>query len=94
MVGRNVRVGRNEVDLVIRQGSVLAVVEVRTRGRASFETAFGSVRGGKLAGLRRASELLWAWHGGDRTLTRTRVDVVAVRFDGGVVEVEEFRGAA
>ncbi len=36
IVGRNVRVGRRELDLIVSRGSVLAFVEVKSRAGKSF----------------------------------------------------------
>lgn len=82
LIGRNVRVGSLELDIVAREGSTLAVVEVRTRGRSAWESALGSVSGMKQRRVRDAAAVLWAsrfsqWP----MLERVRFDVAAVDLD-------------
>ena len=43
IVGRNLRVSRLEIDLIVRDGPVIAVVEVRSRGRGSWVGPLTSV---------------------------------------------------
>ena len=58
VLGCNVRVNYLEIDLLVRDGRTLALVEVRTRGNTSWTSAFGSVDGWKRTRLRRAGERL------------------------------------
>ena len=55
----NLRVGRLELDVVAREGPVIAVVEVRTRGPGAWVRALDSVDAKKRARVRRAGERLW-----------------------------------
>lgn len=95
VLARNVRVGRLEIDLVARDGPVIAVVEVRTRGQGSWQRALDSVDHRKRARLRQAGERLWR----DRfsqepDVERMRFDLAAVTFaPGGEVLVEHVRAA-
>jgi putative endonuclease len=43
ILGQNVRVGRRELDLIIRKGRVLAFVEVKTRGGSTFGTPLEAI---------------------------------------------------
>ena len=94
MLASNVRVGYLEVDLLVRDGRTLALVEVRTRSARSWTSAFGSVDGWKRTRLRRAAERLWR-----RTFRfrpeydRVRCDVASVTWDQGVPKVEYVRAA-
>lgn len=54
VVARNARVGRLEIDLIARDGPVIAVVEVRTRGPTSWQRALDSIDAQKRARIRRA----------------------------------------
>ncbi len=79
ILGRNVRVGALELDIVARNGAVLVIVEVRTRGARSWGSALESVTAEKQRRLRRASEILWSrrfsrWP----SLERVRFDVASV----------------
>jgi putative endonuclease len=94
VLGRNVRLGKLELDVVARRGDLVVVVEVRTRGPTALDTAFGSVTAQKRARLRRAVERLWrreldAMDG----VERVRIDVAAVTFDAGKTSVEYVEGA-
>jgi putative endonuclease len=82
IVAQNLRIGALEIDIVARQGPVVAVVEVRTRGPGALTSAFGSVDGMKRERLRRAGERLWQRrYRHDRSVERLRFDVASVRLD-------------
>ncbi len=83
ILARNLRLGRLELDVVARDGDLVVVVEVRTRGRGSFVGPFESVTRAKRARLARAVERLWTERLA-RTpgVERVRVDVAAVKFAG------------
>jgi putative endonuclease len=91
----NVRVGRLELDLVARDGPVVVVVEVRTRGASSYQRALDSVDPRKQARVRAAAERLWREElSKDASLERLRFDIASVTFEpGGGVRVEHVRAA-
>jgi putative endonuclease len=95
VLARNVRVGRLEIDLLARDGPVLIVVEVRTRGPSAYARALDSVDARKQERLRRAAERLWqARFRADPTLERVRFDVAAVDLsEEGSPRIEIVRGA-
>lgn len=67
---------RGEIDLVVRDGDVLAFVEVKTRRSQRFGGPLGAVRHAKQGQLRRlASAFLRDWDGYSPHL---RFDVVAI----------------
>jgi putative endonuclease len=78
-----VRVGRDELDIVARDGATLVIVEVRARDSASHGHAFETVNRTKLARLKRAVERYVAEHDVDAV----RVDVAAV--DAESIEIIE-----
>lgn len=91
---RNVRLGYLEIDIVAREGSVLAVVEVRRRGATSRTSGFSSINHEKRLRLRRAGERLWnRRYKRDPTLERVRFDVASVKFDGPRPIIEYVRAA-
>jgi putative endonuclease len=75
VVGRNVRVGGREVDLLARRGSLLVVCEVKARRGDRFGTPAEAVGPHKQRRLREAAEMLMAR---DPTVKRVRFDVIAV----------------
>ncbi len=89
ILAKNLRVGRAELDLVARQGPLVVIVEVRTRGARAWTSAFGSLDSQKRRRVRRAGERLW-----DRALRRDpgierlRYDAASVTFVDGEAEVE------
>lgn len=95
MLGRNVRVGRLEVDLLVRDGAAVVLVEVRTRGEGAWVGPFASVDARKRARLVAAGKALWRQRfSADRTLERLRFDVVAVHFQAdGSARLEHARAA-
>ncbi len=89
IVATNLRLGHLELDIVARQGPVVVVVEVRTRGVGAWTSPFGSVTPLKRARLRRAAERLWQRrYRNDPSVERLRFDVASVRFVGGEPEIE------
>jgi putative endonuclease len=93
VVARNLRVGRSELDIVARCGGLVVIVEVRTRGDGSFETAFQSITPSKRVRLMRAVERLWR----DKlaripSIERVRIDAAAVTFHGTETRVEYIPG--
>jgi len=94
ILGRNVRLGALELDIVARLGPVVAVVEVRTRGKTSLQGPFESIGGVKRARLRKGVERLWRETlAAMKDVERVRIDVAAVRFEGGQTTVEYVEGA-
>jgi putative endonuclease len=82
VLGRNVRVGRLEIDLVVREGPVVAIVEVRTRSEGAWVRAMDTLDWRKKARLRSAGTALWrSRFKQDATLERMRFDVIGVSFD-------------
>jgi putative endonuclease len=89
IVGRNLRLGRLELDIVARQGPLIVVVEVRTRGAGAWTTGFGSVSPAKRERIRRAGQRLWRDRfRDDPSVSRMRFDAASVRFDGGEPDID------
>lgn len=89
IVATNLRIGMLELDLVARQGPVVAVVEVRTRGPTARTTGLGSVTRQKRERIRRAGERLWQRrYRRDASVERMRFDVASVRLDLEPVVIE------
>ncbi len=91
VLASNVRVGRYEIDLLARDGDVVLVVEVRTRGAGSFQTAFESVLPAKARRVRAAGEAVWRKRfQRDTTVNHMRFDVAAVTFSAGQAPAVEY----
>jgi putative endonuclease len=93
---RKLHVGRDEIDLLVQRGEVVAIVEVRLRGRTSFEGPLASVNAKKRSRLVRAAERLWRERfAKSPNPPRLRFDVVGVRLDetSSVPRVEHIAGA-
>jgi putative endonuclease len=95
VLAQNERIGRLEVDVVVRDGDAVAIVEVRTRGPGAWQTALGSIDRAKQSRLRQAGRRLWAKRyryldGVDRL----RFDVVGVDLDSGDEPLIEYVKAA
>lgn len=91
IVGRNVRVGRVEVDLIAEDGDELVFIEVRTR-RGEPGLAAESLSPAKLQRMWRCA--IGYCEANAVAFERVRIDVVAVDLDGhGLARaVEHFRG--
>ena len=95
ILDRNVRLGPLEINLVAREGEVIVVVEVRTRGAGAWVRALDSIDAKKRDHLRAAAERLWRERfANDPTAARLRYDALTVELDdaGTAVAFEHVRG--
>ena len=91
VLDRNWRCDAGEIDLVLRDGPVLVVCEVKTRSSVTCGTPHEAVDDAKLARLRRLA-VRWMLDHGVR-VPDVRVDLVAVlRPRRGPAVVEHVRG--
>jgi putative endonuclease len=79
VLGRNVRIGRGELDIIVRRGRTLAFVEVKARRSASCGAPEDAVDARKRRQIARLAQLWmavrpWALQGVDEV----RFDVIAV----------------
>lgn len=88
LLGRNIRLGALEIDLVVRDGPLVIIVEVRTRRPGALVGAFASISLSKRRRLRAASERLWERLRDDHTIERIRVDALSVDLSRSPVSVE------
>ncbi|MBS2018964.1 MAG: YraN family protein [Deltaproteobacteria bacterium] len=92
---RNLRIGALELDIVAKKGDLVVVVEVRTRGKGSFEKPLASISLTKRRTIVRAARALWRGRIAKmEEVRRFRIDVAAVtKDDDGTLEVEWIAGA-
>ncbi len=89
LVAVNLRVGRLELDIVARHERTIVIVEVRHRGRGSWERPLGSIGHKKRQRIRRAGQRLWrARYQNDSSVDRMRFDAVSVTYDRGEFRLE------
>jgi len=88
VLGRNVRVGGVEVDVLARQGSTSVVVEVKLRGRADYGGAALAVDRAKRERLVRAARALE--QSGARSV---RIDVIAIETAPDGLSLRHYRNA-
>jgi len=86
VIGRNVRLGGVEVDLVAREGDTHVVVEVNLRGRSDFGGAALAVDRAKRVRLMRAARALEA-------SGNVRIDVIAIETQGDGLTLRHYRNA-
>jgi putative endonuclease len=77
LIDRNYRCRAGEIDLVMRDGEVLVLVEVRTRSRSDFGTAAASIGARKQRRFVLAARHLMLARPELRRM-RARIDVVAI----------------
>jgi len=77
LVERNYRCRAGEIDLILRDGAVLVLVEVRSRSRADFGSAAASIGHDKQRRFVTAAKHLLLTRPEFRRL-RVRIDVVAI----------------
>jgi putative endonuclease len=95
VLARNLRAGPYEIDLLVREGPVVAVVEVRTRGATAWRGAIASVDARKRRRLGIAGTRVWRERfAKDPSVERMRFDVAAVSFEDPVGPVVEYVRAA
>ena len=80
IVGRNVRVGGREVDLIARRGRLLVVCEVKTRSGLDYGAPLEAITTVKAARLRRLAAR-WAEQHGVRA-DGIRIDAIGLVGDG------------
>ncbi len=89
VVERNVRVGRLEIDLIARKGTMAVLVEVRSRKAGSMVHPAATIRGAKALHMRQAAAM-WLAGNGTRGMT-VRLDVVAAtELKDGTFELEVY----
>ncbi len=94
VLAANLRVNYLEIDLLVQDGRTLVLVEVRSRSRASWTSALGSIDGWKRTRLKRAGERLWRRHYQfNPGFDHVRFDVAAVTWENGQARVEYIRAA-
>ncbi len=81
------RLGRHDVDLIIRRGSVVAFVEVKTRASALFGSALEAVGWRKRRAIGKVAEV-WRLRFG-RPADEYRFDLVAVHETAGRADLIE-----
>lgn len=93
MLDRNWRCDQGEIDLVLRDGPVLVVCEVKTRSSAAFGSPLEGVTERKAARVRRLAARWLAAH----TVRphEVRIDLVGVLVPpGGPAQIDHVRGVA
>lgn len=85
------RLGRHDVDLVVRRGRMVAFVEVKTRRSTEFGTGIESIGWRKQRSIARTASL-WALRHG-RAGDEYRFDVVQVQWQAGKWVVEHVEDA-
>lgn len=93
IVARNVRVGRLELDIVARRGTLLVVCEVRTRRSARFMHPAASIDRAKALRVRRAAARWLAQSGLPRGDLRLDAAAVVLEGPGGEPEITYYEGA-
>ncbi len=91
ILGRNVRVGRLELDVIARRGSIVVVCEVRARSHARFAEPVASIDRAKIDRIRRATAQ-WLIHA-DLGDIFVRFDAASVVFDQDPPRIEYYEEA-
>lgn len=91
----NLRLGHLELDVVARDADTIIIVEVRLRGRRSWQRPLASIDNAKRRRLRWAGQRLWKdRYRFDDSVRRMRFDAAGVRFDRqGRAEIDYVRAA-
>ena len=92
LLGRRVRVGKLEIDILARRRDVVACVEVRGRRIDALVTAIDSIDWKKRRSLAKGARTLWSRRfARDETVRVVRIDVATVTYgpEGAVIEIVE-----
>ena len=92
-LGRRVRFGADELDLVMRAGEVLVFVEVKTRSSEAFGRAMSSVNQAKRRALSRAAVAYLRRLGGKPVYFRFDVVEVIGTMEQGEPEIRHIESA-
>ena len=79
IVERNWRAGRYEVDIIAEHYDTLHFIEVKTRKRGGWQSAYDSIDEQKIRSLRRAAAYYRALH---HLNPNVQFDLVAITYDG------------
>lgn len=91
IVARNHRLGHKEIDLVVRRGSVVAFVEVKTRAGAGWGHPLEAITRAQRTEIERVARVWIERHG--RPADIYRFDAIAVVWQGGRPSVEHVEDA-
>lgn len=91
ILGRNVRVGRLELDVIARRGSIVVVCEVRARTSARIAEPVESIDRRKIERVRRATAIWLA--GASLGSVSVRFDAASVVFDRDPPRIEYYEDA-
>jgi putative endonuclease len=80
IVGRRVRFGPLEADIIARDGDIVIVIEVRGRRASGWQRAIDSCSPTKLRALERLQKSVWARFADDRSVRVVRVDLVSIEW--------------
>lgn len=91
ILGRNVRIGPLEIDIVARRSDLVVIAEVRARGATSYEKPLASISRTKIRALMRAARGIWRGRLSKmRGVQRMRIDILAVTRDAAGNETLEW----
>ena len=94
IVATNLRLSYLELDVVARRDDTVVIVEVRSRGRSSWTSGFGSLDGRKRHRIRLAGLRLWQRrYRHDASVKRLRFDAASVVFGPQGAEIEYVEAA-
>lgn len=79
ILGKNVRLNRYEIDLIVMKEDTIVFVEVKTRSNEEIAKGYEAVDHVKQARIRRAATLYLMQS--RFTLSEVRFDVISVRYD-------------
>ena len=91
VLGRNVRIGRLELDIVAQRGGLIVFCEVRARSHDRFVAPAATIDSRKIARLRRAAAQWLRLNRPGRV--DVRLDAAAVVFDTPEGRLEYYEGA-
>jgi putative endonuclease len=91
VLGRNVRMGRLEIDIVARRFDLIVFCEVRARSHDRFVAPAATIDGRKIARLRRAAAQWLKLHRPGSV--DVRLDAASVVFDTPTGRLEYYEGA-
>jgi putative endonuclease len=93
VLATNARFAPLEADLVVRKGSLIALVEVRARRPGALVGAFASLGAVKRRRLRRTAHAIWARLRHSMPRARLRIDVASVDLWSTPVSLNVVEGA-